>query len=84
MTCPTCGENYIGQTGTKLAGRVRVHTQQIRYPAIRNRPCSGHFDLCGNIKFYIYPFYKVKEKNEQLRKAKGSYFGKLFNPKLNC
>ena len=32
MICTTCGENYIGQTGTKLADRVRVHKQQIRDP----------------------------------------------------
>lgn len=83
MTCPTCGDNYIGQTGTKLADRVRVHKQQIRDPSVRNTPCSGHFDICGKGMFYIFPFYKVKENNEQLRKAKENHFVKLFKPKLN-
>ena len=83
MTCPTCGDNYIGQTGTKLADRVRVHKQQIRDPSVRNTPCSGHFDICGKGMFYIFPFYKVKENNEQLRNAKENHFVKLFKPKLN-
>lgn len=84
MTCPTCEENYIGQTGTKLADRVRVHKQQIKDPTIRNTPCSEHFDSCGKGHFYIFPFYKIKEENEQLRKAKEQYFISLFKPKLNC
>ncbi|KAK3091940.1 hypothetical protein FSP39_023867 [Pinctada imbricata] len=84
MTCPNCGENYVGQTGTKLADRVRVHKQQIRDPSTRNTPCSGHFDMCGGGSFSIFPFYKVKEDNEQLRKAKENYFIEIFKPKLNC
>ena len=70
MVCPSCGDEYIGQTGTKLADRVRVHKQQIRDPDVRNTPCSAHFDICGHRKFTIFPFYKVKLDNENLRKAK--------------
>jgi hypothetical protein len=79
MTCGKCGENYIGQTGTKLADSK----QQIRDPSVRNTPCSEHFDICGNRNFYIYPFYKVSEDNEQLRKTKEDYFIKVFHPKFN-
>jgi hypothetical protein len=57
MTCPTCGENYIGRTGNKLTDRVRVHKQQIRDPTLPNTPCSGHFDSCGNGHFRIFPFW---------------------------
>lgn len=53
LTCPTCGDNYIGQTGTKLADRVRVQKQQIRDPCLRNTPFSCHFDTCGNGMFFI-------------------------------
>jgi hypothetical protein len=83
MTCPTCGENYIGQTGTKLTDQVCVHKQQIRDPMLRNTPCSGHFDSCGNGHFHIFPFFKIKEENEQSRKAKENYFINLFKTKLN-
>lgn len=84
MTRPSCGENYIGQTGNKLADRVRVHKQQIRDPSMRNTSCSGHCDICGNIMFYIFPFYKVKENNEQFVKQNENHFVNLFKPTLNC
>ena len=83
MVCPSCGDEYIGQTGTKLADRVRVHKQQIRDPDVRNTPCSAHFDICGHRKFTIFPFYKVKLDNENLRKAKENFFINIFKPKLN-
>ena len=82
MTCPTCHENYIGQTG-KLNARVRVHKQQIRDPSIRNTPCSEHFANCGNGNFKIFPFYKMHNDCEISRIAKEDHFIKLFNPKLN-
>lgn len=59
------------------------YKQQIRDPYMRNTPGSGHFDICGKGMFYIFPFYKVKENNEQLRKAKENHFVKLLKPKLN-
>ena len=83
MTCTSCVEDYIGQTGNKLADRVRVHKQQIRDPSVRNTPCSEHFDSCANGNFLIFPFYKITEDNEQLRRAKEDFFVKLFQPKLN-
>ena len=83
MTCDGCGENYIGQTGNKVSDRVRVHKQQIRDPSVRNTACSEHFDVCGRGQFKIFPFYKVKEESEQLRRAKEQYFISKFKPKLN-
>ena len=83
MICPSCSEEYIGQTGTKLADRVRVHKQQIKDPTVRNTPCSAHFDNCGHGKFIIFPFYKVKSDNENLRRAKENFFINIFKPKLN-
>ena len=81
-TCPTCGENYIGQSN-KLNARVRVHKQQVKDPSVRNTPCCEHFANCGRGKFKIYPFFKMWNDNDDLRKAKEDYFIKLYNPKLN-
>ena len=81
-TCPTCKEFYIGQTG-RLIDRVRVHKQQIRDPSIRNTPCSKHFVECGRGKFTIFPFYKMKNDDENFRRAKEDYFIELFKPSLN-
>ena len=81
-TCPTCGENYIGQTN-KLNARVRVHKQQIKDPSVRNTPCSEHFAECGGGRFRIFPFFKMWTENEITRKAKEDYFINLLNPRLN-
>ena len=42
-----------------------------------------YFDLCANGHFHIFPFYKINEENEQLRRTKEEYFIRLFQPKLN-
>ena len=81
-TCPTCGENYIGQSN-KLNARVRVHKQQVKDPSVRNTPCCEHFANCGRGKFKIFPFFKMWNDNDDLRRAKEDYFIKLYNPKLN-
>lgn len=63
--------------------RVCVHKQQIRNLSRKNTLCSEHFDVCGRGRFKKFPFYKVKEENKQLRRAKEQYFINKFNPKLN-
>lgn len=68
-TCPTCGENYIGQTN-QLNARVRVHKQQIKDETVRNTPCSEHFAKCGKGTFKIFPFYKMWTSNEIARTTK--------------
>lgn len=74
----------IGQIGTKLADRVRVHKQQIRYCFVRNTPYSEHFDVCGGgVRVEIFPFYKVREKSGHLRLAKEQYLINKFKTKLN-
>lgn len=83
MASNECRKNYIGQTGTKLSDRVRVHKQQIRDPSVRYTPCSKHFDICGRGQFEIFPFYKVREESDQLRLAKEQYFINKFKPNLN-
>ena len=83
ITCNTCGEEYIGQTGTQLTARMRVHRQQINDPTTRNTPCSEHFDTCAMGKYSVFPFYKLKTESTSMRLAKENYFIKLFSPKLN-
>lgn len=83
ITCPTCKENYIGQTG-KLSARVRVHKQQIRHPHLRQIPLSEHVDICANGKFKIFPFYKCRRDDEEYRKVLEKRFIKTFKAKLNA
>ena len=69
IICAGCKEQYIGQTEC-LRSRVRVHKQQINHPETRCIPLSGHLDMCAagkDIKFYIYPFYKMSNNDRQKR-----------------
>lgn len=45
-----CNLFYIGETGTILRARFRVHTHQIRDPKNRKIKLSEHIDLCGQFK----------------------------------
>ena len=83
IICNNCGEEYIGQTGTQLTARMRVHRQQINDPSIRNTPCSEHFDNCAMGNYQVFPFYKLKTDSTSMRLVKENYFIKLFSPKLN-
>nr|XP_034325343.1 uncharacterized protein LOC117689218 [Crassostrea gigas] len=83
ITCNHCGEHYIGQTGTQLTARMRVHRQQINDPSTRNTPCSEHFDRCAKGDYEVFPFYKLKTDSTAMRLVKENYFIKLFSPKLN-
>ena len=83
ITCPGCDEFYIGETKTKLTSRVNVHRHQIKNAALRCIPCSEHLDICAQGDFKIFPFHKINEENDLLRKTKEEYFIGLLNPKLN-
>ena len=83
IICNNCGDEYIGQTGTQLTARMRVHRQQINDPSIRNTPCSEHFDNCAMGNYQVFPFYKLKTDSTSMRLVKENYFIKLFSPKLN-
>ncbi|KAK3102914.1 hypothetical protein FSP39_014923 [Pinctada imbricata] len=84
ITCPSCNENYIGQTGNALCERVRVHKQQIRHPNLRQIPMSGHLDECANGLFKIFPMYKNYRTEQNYRKTLEQKFIQQFQPKLNA
>ena len=84
ITCPSCHENYIGQTGNSLCERVRVHKQQIRHPNLRQIPLSGHLEQCANRTFKIFPFYKNIRTDASYRKTLELKFIRQFQAKLNA
>ena len=67
LTCLGCNLSYVGETGDELKNRTNGHR-------------SG---IMTENKFEVIPFYKVKEDNISLRKAKESYFIASFKPELN-
>jgi len=83
IVCSGCNEWYIGQTGSSLCERIRIHRQQIRSPSTRQIPLSEHLDVCGHQTFIVFPFYKLGEANVTRRLSKEDYFVKKFRPKLN-
>lgn len=83
ITCSTCKENYIGQTGNSICERIRIHRQQIQNPNTRMIPLSEHLDVCGHGNFKVFPFYKMNDSDVNNRLLKEKHFMKIFKPKLN-
>ena len=83
ITCAGCGKYYIGETGTALRSRVRVHKQHISVPEYRKIKVSGHLDVCGHGQFTIFPFYKLYTDNTITRREKERHFIQTLKPSLN-
>jgi len=86
VICPTCGEEYIGETGrnnTKLRDRVRVYRQHIRQPQYQMIKVEEHLRTCGNGKFSIFPFLQIRSDDPDLRKTYEKMFIQKFKVKLN-
>lgn len=83
ITCSGCGELYIGETGSTLRERIRIHKQHINQPEYRKLKVSEHLDLCGKKSFTVFPFYKMYNSNTVERRDKEKHFIRTFKPKLN-
>lgn len=83
ITCAGCGQFYIGETGTTLRTRIRIHKQHIKQPEYRKINVSGHLDTCGRGQFSVFPFYQLYTDNVVQRREKEKYFIKLLKPSLN-
>lgn len=71
--CGGCGRYYIGETGTTLRTRIRVHKRQILHSEYRKIKASGHLDICGKGHFTVIPLYKFYSDNVKERKRKRFY-----------
>lgn len=86
IKCQGCGELYVGETGTTLRSRVRVHRQEIMDPTYRKTPVDKHIASCsrGYPHFQIFPFFKGPPGwSPTQRRAKEDYFIHKLSPKLN-
>lgn len=84
ITCSTCEESYIGQTGNSICERIRIHRQQLLDPSTRQISLSEHLETCGKGQYRVFPFYKMKNPDVSERLAKETRFIQIFRPKLNC
>ena len=83
-TCAGCGESYLGETGDKLLTRWTVHRQQAKLEPI-NAPVQAdvHFRLCGKNNYTVFPFFRPRINDINLRRRYEERFIKKFRPKLN-
>ena len=86
VICPTCKEEYIGETGgdkTLLRNRVTLYRQHIKDPKYEKLPVERHLRECGKGNFKIFPFLQLNRRDITLRKTMEQKFIKKFKPKLN-
>lgn len=83
ITCSGCKEFYIGETGTTLRTRIRIHKQHVNQPEYRKIKLSEHLDICGHGQFSVFPFYKLYTDNPIERREKEKHFIKSLKPSLN-
>ena len=86
VICPTCGEEYTGETGvgkTKLRDRVRVYRQHIRQPEYQKLKAEEHLRLCGKGTFKIFPLLQMRSSEIDLRRSYKRNFKKKYKTKLN-
>ena len=86
VTCSTCNEEYIGETGegkTRVRDRVRVYRQHIHPRQYQQRKCKKHFRTRRKGQFKICPFFKLHSLNKYLREQYEKYFRDKFKPTLH-
>lgn len=82
--CSGCKEYYIGETGDQLLTRWSVHRQQSKlHPSRAPVQADPHFRLCGNNKYTVFPFYRPRRNDVNLRRRYEDTFVQKFKPLLN-
>ena len=82
--CSGCLEAYLGETGDKLLTRWTVHRQHSKlHPTQAPVQADVHFRICGNNKYTVFPFYRPKYNDTNLRRRYEEYFQQKFKPLLN-
>jgi len=84
IICNTCKNEYIGQTSRMLKERINIYRQHIRQPQYQMIKVEEHLRICGEGKFQVFPFFKLKSENKFLRDSYESHFIQKFKPTLNA
>jgi predicted GIY-YIG superfamily endonuclease len=85
LKCSTCGAEYIGET-ENARRRMNTHSSHIR---TGQRLCraTDHLIECGthlsDVRDRFSIFFLEIERDKYIRKAKESYYIRLFLPKMN-
>ena len=81
VTCKKCHDQYIGETDQELHARQRGHLSDIRANK-EGLPYVEHFQSCGIEHYTITCVEKVRQNNSDIRKARETYYKKLFDVKI--
>ena len=66
IICPTCGEEYIGETGvgkTKLKDHVRVYQQHFRQPEYQKLKVEEHLRTCAKVPLKSFLYFRCGAPN---------------------
>ena len=83
VICPTCKEEYIGETGighSKLRDRVRIYIPQPEHEKLK---VEKDLRTCGKRNFAIFPFLQLRSNDTDLRREYEDYFIMKYKTKLN-
>lgn len=89
ITCSGCKEIYIGETGTTLHTRIRIHKQHVNEPEYRNIKLSEHLEICGHGQCsafffcFFFSFYKRYTDNPSERREKEKHLLKSLKRSFN-
>lgn len=88
LKCVTCGAEYIGET-VNARRRMHTHNSHIRNHKKLKSVCraTDHLVECGvhipNVADRYKIFFLERESDTYIRKAKESYYIRLFLPRMN-
>ena len=83
-TCSGCKESYLGETGDELQSRWVVHRQQAKLqPGHAPVQADVHLRLCGKGQYSVFPLFRPRRNDTNLRRRYEDDFIKKFRPKLN-
>ena len=82
IECSKCKEQYVGETGHPVHHRGNQHRSDIR-GGHKNIPSVRHFKKCGVENLKLTVLEKVRSQNQEIRKARESYWILRLNPAIN-
>ena len=82
IECSKCNEQYVGETGHPVHHRGNQHRSDIQ-GGHKNIPSLRHFKKCGVENLKLTVLEKVRSKNQEIRKARESYWILRLNPDIN-
>ena len=63
--------------------KMSIYKQHIRQPQYQELSIEEHLRTCGEGKFHMFPFFKILQENESLKKPYEDYFIDKFKPLLD-